>query len=963
MRSGSLGINIIVRDSEDTLPVCLQSIAGLWDELLVVDTGSKDSTPDIARSFGAEVLFFEWCYDFSAARNFGWTKLKTDYKCWVDSDDILCGREYFDDLMTKLESRGLDGVILEYLYAFDPVGERMLAEMEPRILDGSMSSDEVFSKLVARCVTTQHRERIIKNDPSWIWHYPIHEALPAAGKHLGKYDKVKIIHRRHVKKNPIPSKRNLDILYRVPLELRDERIWFYLGLENAHHYNLTEAIEAFEKYLPLGTVSDERYLALHFLGDLYRVKGDLDRSSAYDLQAVALRPSWRDAYAGLLETHVQKKEWNLAVYYGAMAQRAEVPETPFAYNPMHEEVGWVGDYVLALVEVGQLDEALKMAQATLEKVPEDTASQHNVDVLSVGANFRQGQTALAHAVEFLLRHDDGETAALILARLGPELREHPDLREWTRLVTGLCGQAASGGIVKDLAKKPPTSIETDFQGVWSDPRAKYFLEELAKRPEVRSVLQVGGALELQEFYRDLGIRAVRAERVSDIVGTYDAVMLWSCLERVKSPVEVVEKARACVVPGGWLFACVPNGPASKGLGPPRQEALRLRAYSPDTLRRVLGTWKFPDILPGWSAEAGDLWLSVPTMMSSGRPRAIAIVCPISPEPWGPWSLESGIGGSEEAVVRLSRAFARRGHSVVVYGSGWSGKDRHTVDGQSETVVEYGPISKYRASDIFIGWRYPEIFVNQVRPFEAQWSALWLHDSVGKERVEMAAPLVDLIWCISEYHAGLYSGVPRVFAGRNGIDPWEFRDDEVPFKHPAKMVYVSTPFRGLDVLLARFWPEIKRRVPTAELHCYYGWESADRMGVTTTPEGAHFKTQVMELVKQPGVVWHGRVGQPELYRELLSSGVWCYPTSWKEEHCISAYLAQAAGVWPVVYPIGALPQSVVFGWKVGEAGFVDAVCEAVQTDAGREEMAQWARRWLSWDSVAEHWERKWLGKAT
>ena len=961
---GTVGFALIVRDAAETLGVCLKSIEGLWDQLVVVDTGSTDQTVDIARSFGAEIHYFQWIDDFAAARNFSWDQLKTQWAFWVDGDDLFVGREYFDELVRKVEDAGVDGAILEYFYSFDTEGARLLQQLEPRILGRHVAAPEVYATLQARVNTTQWRERLVRLDPAWRWAYPIHEALPAAGRRLGKYDRIKIIHRRHVRSRPIPSRRNLDILLRVPPERRDERIWFYLGMEWVQHGDLEASIQGFEQYLPCSTVPDEKYLALHYLADLHRAKGLLERALEYDLRAVQLRPTWRDAYAGLLETCVRRRDWASAVYYGALCERAEIPDTPFAYNPMHETAGWLTDYVQALVEVGQLDEAIRMADRLVASVPEDQAARQNLDTLSVAKNLQAGEQALAHALEFFLRHDDAESAALLASRVPAVLRRQGEIRQWIEMVDQLCGVAVQGQIPRDVLKPSPSGCEepgctreaaAHDESWWWDLRVKHLVDVLGARPEVQTLLQVGGPLELASAYQALGLAATRAETLEQVTGSADAVVLWSCLERVQSPETVVARARQVVRPGGWLFASVPNGPASKGLGPPRPEALRLRAYSTDTFRQVLGTTRLPEILPGWAAEAGDLWLTIPIPGAPSRPKRLAIVCPLAPEVWGPWSLERGIGGSEEAVIRLGRAFARRGHEVWVYGNGDPGDDEGPFG-----VVHYRSIADYQPADVLIGWRYPEIFMNQVRPLEATWRALWLHDSIPRQRVALVAEALDAIWCISDYHAGLYEGLPHVYKGRNGIDSGEFELEPVT-RNPAKLVYVSTPFRGLDVLLESHWPAIKQRCPEAELHCYYGWESADRLGATSTPDGQAFKAKVMRLAEQPGVHWRGRVGQPVLYRELLSAGVWAYPTTHREEHCISAYLAQAAGAWPVVYPLGALPQSVVFGWKVGPEQFVESVCAAIHTETGRERMMAWARRWCSWDDVAAAWEALWQGR--
>lgn len=80
---------MIVRDEEAHLPACLASARGLFDEVVVVDTGSRDATREVARSFGAEVIDFDWCNDFSAARNLAQARCHGDYVFWMDADETL----------------------------------------------------------------------------------------------------------------------------------------------------------------------------------------------------------------------------------------------------------------------------------------------------------------------------------------------------------------------------------------------------------------------------------------------------------------------------------------------------------------------------------------------------------------------------------------------------------------------------------------------------------------------------------------------------------------------------------------------------------------------------------------------------------------------------------------------------------------------------------------------------------
>src|SRR6516225_1019893 len=65
----TLTISLIVRNEEQSLGRCLDSLQGLGDEIVVVDTGSTDGTRQVAAGRGARVFDFPWCDDFAAARN------------------------------------------------------------------------------------------------------------------------------------------------------------------------------------------------------------------------------------------------------------------------------------------------------------------------------------------------------------------------------------------------------------------------------------------------------------------------------------------------------------------------------------------------------------------------------------------------------------------------------------------------------------------------------------------------------------------------------------------------------------------------------------------------------------------------------------------------------------------------------------------------------------------------------
>ena len=84
-----MSLTVIARDEELNLPKCLESVRGLFDEIVVIDTGSHDRTAEIARSFGANVFDFSWIDDCAAARNEALARATGDYAFWLDADDVV----------------------------------------------------------------------------------------------------------------------------------------------------------------------------------------------------------------------------------------------------------------------------------------------------------------------------------------------------------------------------------------------------------------------------------------------------------------------------------------------------------------------------------------------------------------------------------------------------------------------------------------------------------------------------------------------------------------------------------------------------------------------------------------------------------------------------------------------------------------------------------------------------------
>jgi len=91
---GTISLCMIMKNEERHLARCLNSVKGLVDEIIIVDTGSTDNSVDIARKFGANVLFDPWHNDFARPRNLGIRHATCDWILVLDPDEVLLRKDH-----------------------------------------------------------------------------------------------------------------------------------------------------------------------------------------------------------------------------------------------------------------------------------------------------------------------------------------------------------------------------------------------------------------------------------------------------------------------------------------------------------------------------------------------------------------------------------------------------------------------------------------------------------------------------------------------------------------------------------------------------------------------------------------------------------------------------------------------------------------------------------------------------
>jgi GT2 family glycosyltransferase/predicted Zn-dependent protease len=150
---------MIVRNEERHLPGCLETAADLFDEIIVVDTGSADGTRDIAARFGARVFEFPWVDSFAAARNECLRHAAGRWVLWLDADDRLD-----EDNRGRLRE------------LFRSLGDEVAAyAMKVRsVLDAHRTAFRLLDQV-----------RLFPNHPQVRWDYRVHEQILPGVNRLG----------------------------------------------------------------------------------------------------------------------------------------------------------------------------------------------------------------------------------------------------------------------------------------------------------------------------------------------------------------------------------------------------------------------------------------------------------------------------------------------------------------------------------------------------------------------------------------------------------------------------------------------------------------------------------------------------------------------------------------------------------------------------------------------------------
>jgi tetratricopeptide (TPR) repeat protein len=231
-RKPVLSLCAIVKNERENLPRCLASAKPYVDEMVVVDTGSEDGTPEIAAQYGAKVGYFEWCDDFAAARNYALSLVSGDWILVLDADEELVveSEKFWEEITAQPE-------VIAY----------SLIRTEANNIAG---------------MTELHAIRLFRNIPEISYTGRFHEQVKYEGKYISKervssLESLRLLHYGNTQENLQEKNinRNIPILERARQE---EGISLLLLYCLAGMYQATEQMEkaqecyaeAFDRLMP-----------------------------------------------------------------------------------------------------------------------------------------------------------------------------------------------------------------------------------------------------------------------------------------------------------------------------------------------------------------------------------------------------------------------------------------------------------------------------------------------------------------------------------------------------------------------------------------------------------------------------------------------------------------------------------------------------------------------------------------
>jgi glycosyltransferase involved in cell wall biosynthesis len=914
----TIALTMLVKDCAENLEGLLAEIAPYFDQRIFVLGGkSRDGTAKVAKKYATDLVRFDWCDDYAAARNAGLEKVATDFWFWLDGDDRVRGIDQLPRLLEHMEKQGLGRLDLQYEYAYDEYGH-------PTVI--------------------HTRERILRTKVGWRWRDRIHEHAWTDAEHrIGLEMGLVICHQRKADPN-LPERLRLLNLMAANDEGNPARCTMLLGDVYACVEDWENALRYFSSYpLTGGSDVEHWHCCLMACNCLLKLNRPAEAHS-WAMIAADIAPQFREGWLAMaMSAWDIEHDVNRVLRFCELAEKGEpCPLITFRADEEFLNNLWDAQHH-AFVEAQDWLAAAQIAQKAHERWPKHKKWEDVAFICEEQARREAAVDAITAQVDYLVRRYDVCRARKLLDETIPApFADHPRITVLRDRIDRRLALLKNDQTYRRYYEAIDQSGYVDEWQTVPFARWSWVIDRLVASgaTTICEVGSSGGEFCLHAARAGLRVIGIDISRLclrvawdrvveaglrdscgfickgllelTDSGWHFDAVTCMEVLEHLP-PKDLERALDALDSVTNHVFITVPAefvSPAP-GLGDKTYIHGHVREFNLYELRQLVGPRRrirnlFKVADPRLALVA---YANVVLEYETGnipRPKVAFYLGP-SPEYWEPtWATEMGMGGSETAVAAMAKELDKRGYDVTVFAEAngiWDGVN----------YLPHNRVSDDVHYDLFVSSRRPGLPI--VPNADHVW--LWEHDTGYPELTSETLENFEKVLVLSEWHKKhTEKGWPfvngKIAVTSNGIMPELFSPNGRRQRH--QFIFCSSPDRGLDVLLG-WWPKIREMWPDAELHAYYGWQYYDSGDADA--EAKLWKAHLVELLDQPGVRWHGRIGQKELARELGRSQFWLYPTfhrtgtDWHETFCITALEAQAAGCIPITRPIAALPERLIY----------------------------------------------------
>lgn len=322
-----LSVCLIVKNEEQDLPRCLDSLRPLAAEIVVVDTGSTDRTPEIASGFGARVIRHAWGHDFSAARNIGIDAATGDWILILDADETV----------PAATAVLLPGLLAQADDALPPI-------------DGYLMLCHNLMPTDAPVGFTEHPTlRLFRNRPAFRFRQAVHEQiLPAlydSGARVASTE-ARILHFGYMRSTVQGQARRDDrdrALLQAALVTEPDNVdlLFQLGGLEARQGHLVEARSILQRVLALrehlGPV--EQALTMFYLSNIELNDGNLAAAVQYAEASIAASTHSSPSLARLNLAAAHLRLGQVATQAATQALKPDLPPEAYREALVHIQTG------------------------------------------------------------------------------------------------------------------------------------------------------------------------------------------------------------------------------------------------------------------------------------------------------------------------------------------------------------------------------------------------------------------------------------------------------------------------------------------------------------------------------------------------------------------------------------------------------------------------------------------------